>query len=140
MPPAFFDLIKKYIHHHIRKSVTNFRKPLAVGLKLAITLTHLATGETYTSLQYHWLVGRTTNSRTNIWTALLTLKTGKRVGEKFRNRWNVPYAVEAIHEKHIAMKKPKKSGSDYYNYKGFFSLGLLALVGTEYKFLWVNVG
>ena len=44
----------------LRKSITNFRKPLEVGLKLAVTLRHLSRGETYTSLQYHWRVGRTT--------------------------------------------------------------------------------
>ena len=37
------------------------------------------------------------------------------------------------------MKKPKKSGSEYFNNKVYFSL-VLALVDAEYKFLWVNVG
>ena len=44
--------------------------------------------------------------------------------EKFRTRWTV---VGAIDGKHIAMKKPTKSGSDYYKYKDFFSLDLLAI-------------
>ena len=51
-----FRPIKEHIHHQIKKSVTNFRKPLEVTLKLAITLKHRATGETYTPLEYHWLV------------------------------------------------------------------------------------
>ena len=60
MEPAFFDLTEERIKPHLRKSETNFRKPLPVGLKLAVTLRHLSTGESYTSLQYQWRVGRTT--------------------------------------------------------------------------------
>ena len=60
MEPAFFYLIEEIITPHLRKWITNFRKPLEVGLKLAVTLRHLSTRESYTSLEYQWRVGRTT--------------------------------------------------------------------------------
>ena len=125
-----------------------------MGLKLAVTLRHLSTGESYTSLQYQWRVGRTTIIKfvPKVCKAILhefqkeylicptVPKDWKSIEEKFRNRWNVPHAVGALYGKHMAIRKPWKSGSEYFNYKGYFSLVLLALVDAEYKFLWVNMG
>jgi hypothetical protein len=57
-----FDELLQRFAPRLQKSDTNWRKALDPGLKLAVTLRHLAAGDSYLSLFYDFRVARTTIS------------------------------------------------------------------------------
>ena len=62
------------------------------------------------------------------------------ISDKFAERWNFPHTCGALDGKHVNCKCPPNSGSLYYNYKGFYSVVLMALVDADYKFIWSDIG
>lgn len=62
MPTEMFDEILQRVGPRIAKQNTFYRNPLEPGLKLAITLRHLASGAKYRSMQYGWRVPHNTIS------------------------------------------------------------------------------
>ena len=132
-----------------------FREPLDPGLKLAITLRHMATGATFRELMYSFRVADNTIStfiptvleaivdtfQAEVMPPLIEPDEWREVSTRVRvnTKWNFPHACGALDGKHIPIKAPPNSGSLYHNYKGFFSMILLALADADYKFIWVSV-
>ena len=128
-----------------------FRQPLEPVLKLASTLRHMATGATFRELMYSFWVADNTISKfipTVLEAIVDTIQAevmppliapDEYTSTRFNTKWNVPHACGALDGKHIPIKAPPNSGSLYHNYKGFFSMILLALADADYKFIWVSV-
>ena len=62
MEPAMFDELVQRVGPRIEKHDTKMRKALPPGLKLAITVRFLASGDKYPSLMYSFRVARNTIS------------------------------------------------------------------------------
>ena len=69
-----------------------------------------------------------------------TKEEWKAISDGFREKWNYPFCLGALDGKHVAMKQPENSGTEYFNYKHFFSVLLFALVDHNYKFIYIDVG
>ncbi len=68
-----------------------------------------------------------------------TIDEWKNIANNFQNMWNFPMCIGAIDGKHVQIVPPPGSGSQYYNYKGDFSVVLLALVDAELKFIYIDL-
>lgn len=152
--PEMFNQMVDDLMPRLQKTNTNFRKSLSVGLKLAITLRYLATGDSYKSLSYGFRVAP--NSIVTVVADVCqaiyahyhekafkfpaSADEWKKVAQGFSDKWNFHHCCGCIDGKHVRIQAPPKSGSVYYNYKGFYSIIMLALVDSNYKFMYVDVG
>ena len=113
----------------------------------------LATGDSYNTLAARFCLGVSTVQKMVtrtcdvIWSELQpnlmpppTKEYWERIESGFSTRWNFPNCVGALDGKHVVMTAPAKSGSLFHNYKGTFSIVLMALVDSSYRFTFVDIG
>jgi len=114
---------------------------------------YLATGNSFISLHYEYLLGATTvreivrDNCDAIWECLKpAYKPARdkndwiRTADEFYERTNSSNCVGAVDGKHIRIRKPNESGSQFFNYKNFSSTALMAVVDADYCFISVEVG
>ena len=152
--PELFGEMLDRVTPVLQKSTTRMRLPLDVGLKLAVTLRHLATGNSYASLSFTF---RVSQSAISIFVPLVcqaiieaykdeVMKCPRRpeewlqVASDFSTKWQYHNCCGALDGKHIPIQRPSHAGSLYYNYKKFHSIILMAVSDANYKFLYVDVG
>ena len=154
MTPARFEHLLSLIKHRITKKRTHLRKPISARQRLSLTLRFLASGDSQLSFSFSFRIGKTTISNiisetcTAIFECLKTeylraptySEEWKNISEQFEENWNFPHVIGAIDGKHIRIECPKNSGTLYYNYKGYFSIVLLAICDANYCFTLFDIG
>ena len=154
MSPERFQHLLDLVRPHIEKEDTKFRKAISEAERLAITLRLLATGDLQQTLSFSFRVGKATVSKIVAETSdaiysvlketyLSPPKTKEdwlRIAQEFEDKWNMPHSIGCIDGKHVRIECPKLSGTLYYNYKGFYSVVLMAVWDANYCFSLIDIG
>ncbi|XP_044133457.1 protein ANTAGONIST OF LIKE HETEROCHROMATIN PROTEIN 1-like [Bufo gargarizans] len=153
MNMASFDELLDRVSPRLARMDTYFRRSVSPTERLMLTIRFLATGDSFTSLHYHFRLGISTISTIVKETCQVLWEE---LHEEFiptpnQQRWlqiekkiyevcQFPHCVGAVDGKHIRIIKPPGTGSEFYNYKKYFLIVLMAIADAEYRFVAVHIG
>ncbi|XP_077288677.1 uncharacterized protein LOC143913039 [Arctopsyche grandis] len=146
-----FESLLKLVSSYITKNDTKLRLAITPREKLAVN--YLATGRSFTCLKYSSFLSTPTISEAVISTCIALSHVLKKyikmpttdaewieIANEFGKLYNFPRCIGSLDGKHIEIIKPRMSGPSYYNYKGFYSIVLMALVNARKEFIMIDVG
>jgi len=153
MDTRTFDQLVVRLNPEIQRRHINSRDSLTAEEQVVICLRFLSTGDSYRTFAFNFRIGFSTVHYAVVRVCdaickvlheeqlpLPTTEMWLANANKFELLWNFPHCVGAIDGKHIVMQAPPNAGSTFYNYKGNFSIVLLAVVDAEYRFTAVDIG
>lgn len=113
----------------------------------------MASGCTFVDLHYSYRVGISTARLIvkevcqALWLVLQsecipqpTKETWEVSAKGFESIANFPHCIGAVDGKHIRLVCPVGSGSMFFNYKEYYSIVLMAIADSSYRFTFVNIG
>ena len=153
MTPDRFDHLLGLVLPILSKKSTNFREAISAGERLSLTLRYLASGESQQSLSFGYRIGKSTTSQIisetckAIYEVLSPIylrsptsaEEWLSIAKAFEEQWNLPHVVGAIDGKHIRIQCPAEYGTLFHNYKGYFSIVLLAVCDASYCFTMLDI-
>ena len=155
MSPALFEELLCLVAPYISKKETKLRQPVSPSERLCVTLRYLVTGDAFVTIGASYqmspsvisqIIPETCNALSKV---LLenkyidvpkTEKQWREIADGFYRSWNFPNLVGAIDGKHVLIQAPPRSGSVYFNYKKTFSIVLMAVCDSKYRFTLVDIG
>ena len=154
MTPEMFQELLEGLRPAISKKDTNYRKAIPPEIRLAATLRYLATGCSTHDLKYGFRLGRSTATIIIAKTCAAIIDVfmdrfvvtpsdvdgWKEVARQFHAKWNFEHVLGAIDGKHVHIRKPRKTGSMYFNYKKFHSIILLGVADANCRFIYASCG
>lgn len=113
----------------------------------------MATGSSYRTIEFSFRIGKSTvgdifrEMIVLLWNTLYeqhmpipTEEILKKTAQGYYDTCRFPHCIGSIDGKHVRIRCPSHSVSQYFNYKHFFSIVLQAVATSNYKFLAIDVG
>ena len=126
MDSVFSYLCMQCLHFSFLASGDSYMM-LAGRLRLGISTVSEIIKDTYDTI---WLILQPTYMKPP------TLQDWRRIERRFNHIWHFPNCIGSLDGNHVSIRAPPKSSTLFHNYKGFFSIVLMALVDADYNFIY----
>ncbi|XP_056397868.1 uncharacterized protein LOC130293341 isoform X2 [Hyla sarda] len=142
-----FDVLLQQVKTRIQCQDNQLRRRVSPEERLIVTLRFLATGESFSSLNFQFFLGKSTISSIvrdtckALWECLHqefiphpSVQQWIDIADKFWEVTRFPNCVGAVNGKHILIQRPSNPESE------FLSTIIMAIANAEYKFVAVDIG
>ncbi|XP_075538681.1 uncharacterized protein LOC142573058 [Dermacentor variabilis] len=151
--PATFRYIVESCRSDLQRVDTVMTEAISVEKRVAVALYRLCSTAEDRTISELFSLGRSTVNKIykefcaavlrNLEEAWIKMPAPADIEDHMREFFAMtefPQGVGALDGCHFPVSPPKEHASDYHNYKGWYSMILLAVVDHRYRFCYTNVG